>query len=332
MQGPRAEELNAAPILELRRPRNPRPEAPGSALPKGPAAEPTTLAPFVRPTPADVGGIDSMVSLRDALREFRAKLESQRATTGAGTRTTRTRDTVPPSNGAAVEPERCPICGGAGYLRQDLPPDDPFFGQAVPCTCKEREIEEKRRLQLDRFFSLKPFADKTFGTFNSAVPGTREAFAVAQRYAADPMGWLVLSGGYGCGKTHLAAAIAHYHLAAGSPIFFAVVPDLLDHLRAAFAPTSEVPYDTMFDTIREVDLLVLDDLGAENSTAWATEKLFQLINYRYNFRMPTVITTNNQLQSRMDERIRSRLADLSFVQNLVIKAGDYRPRNARRRS
>jgi DNA replication protein DnaC len=269
-----------------------------------------------------------MTSLREAMREFRAKLEARRASAGGPARSSRKqRNTIP----EAAE-EVCPICGGAGYLRQDLPPDDPLFGKPIPCDCKERELEERRRRDLDRFMSLRPFAEKTFETFNPSVPGTREAFDAARRYAADPPGWVVFSGGYGCGKTHLAAAIAHHRLATGSSVFFAVVPDLLDHLRAAFAPNSEMPYDAMFDRIREVEMLILDDLGAENGTAWAQEKLFQLINYRYNFRIPTVFTTNNQLQSRMDERIRSRLADLSFVQHIVMKAGDYRPRNARRRT
>ena len=100
---------------------------------------------------------------------------------------------------------------------------------------------------------------------------------------------------------------------AGETVFFSIVPDLLDHLRAAFAPTSELTYDALFERVRESGLLVLDDLGAENGTAWATEKLFQLINYRYNYRMPTVITTNARLMSHMDERIRSRLSDLGLV-------------------
>jgi DNA replication protein DnaC len=250
---------------------------------------------------------------------------AERAAAGTGTQPARSA-TSPLATDA---PDVCTVCGGAGYLRTELPPDDPFFGQPVPCKCKEREIEEKRRRQLDRFNSLDLFSSRTFATFNATVPGVQEAYDAARRFASDPMGWLVLSGTYGCGKTHLAAAIAHERLTAGSSVFFAAVPDLLDHLRAAFAPTSEVTYDAMFDTIREVALLVLDDLGSENGTAWASEKLFQLINFRYNARMPTVITTNNQLQSRMDERIRSRLADLSFVQYLVIKAGDFRPRNTR---
>src|SRR5262249_22333796 len=90
----------------------------------------------------------------------------------------------------------------------------------------------------------------------------------------------------------------------------------------------EITYDALFDRVRHAGLLVLDDLGAENGTAWATEKLFQIINYRYNYRMPTVITTNSRLLSHMDERIRSRLADRGLVRWVAIEAADYRDRHA----
>jgi DNA replication protein DnaC len=231
---------------------------------------------------------------------------------------------APADSGAAP---RCPICLDAGYVRLDVPLGDPAFGKPVPCACKERQIEERRRGDLRRLSSLDPFFDKTFDAFDPSIQGVREAFEAARTFAADPEGWLVLSGPHGVGKTHLAAAIANYHLAQGNAVFFSIVPDLLDHLRAAFAPSSELPYDELFDKIREAGLLVLDDLGAENSTAWATEKLFQLINYRYNFRMPTVITTNARLATQMDDRIRSRLSDLSLVRHCVVKAQDYRERH-----
>ena len=232
------------------------------------------------------------------------------------------------SGGAAP----CPICDGAGYVRLDVPLGDPAFGKPVPCVCKERQMEERRRSELSERSSLKPFQEKTFEAFDPAIQSVGEAFEAARAFATDPIGWLVLSGPHGVGKTHLAAAIANYHLAQGNPVFFSIVPDLLDHLRAAFAPSSELPYDELFDRIREAGLLVLDDLGAENSTAWATEKLFQLINYRYNFRMPTVITTNARLFTQMDDRIRSRLSDLSLVRHCVIKAQDYRERHVSNRT
>ncbi|HLZ25154.1 MAG TPA: ATP-binding protein [Ktedonobacterales bacterium] len=237
----------------------------------------------------------------------------------------------------------CPICGGAGYVRLDVPVGDPRFGQPVPCKCKEREFEERRHieeerrvLELDRFFSLKPFGDKSFETFNPRVAGVKEAYEAAQTFAEDPTGapfrWLVLMGGTGVGKTHLAAAIAHERLEARSSVFFAVVPDLLDHLRAAFAPSAEMPYNEMFETVREVEMLILDDLGSENSTAWATEKLFQIINYRYNYRMPTVITTNSRLFEHMDERIASRLADTSLARTVVIEAQSRRANPIRKQA
>jgi DNA replication protein DnaC len=270
-----------------------------------------------------------MTPLREVAQAYLAQRPAQSGS-ASSTRTTGRSAAAKKQSSLAPDPDVCPHCGGAGYIRLDVPVGDPSFGQAVPCECKEQQKEERRRSDLRRLSSLDPFIDKTFDTFDTSVPGVQEALRVARDYAADPQGWLVLMGGYGAGKTHLAAAIANQRLTAGSPVFFSIVPDLLDHLRAAFGPTSEMPYDEMFDKVREAELLVLDDLGAENSTAWATEKLFQLVNYRYNFRMPTVITTNNRLLSHMDERIRSRLSDLSLVRHVLIEAPDYRERRAGR--
>jgi DNA replication protein DnaC len=50
---------------------------------------------------------------------------------------------------------------------------------------------------------------------------------------------------------------------------FVVVPDLLDHLRAAYNPDSEVGYDRLFEQVRNAPVLVLDDLGTQSATAWA---------------------------------------------------------------
>ena len=225
----------------------------------------------------------------------------------------------------------CPICKGAGYLRAEVPYGHPNFGKPIACECKEAERAEKRRLQLRTMSNLEAFSDKSFRNFNPRVPGVQEAFEVAQAYAYNPDGWLVLIGRNGCGKTHLAAAIANQHLVQGSLVLFATVPDLLDHLRATFAPTSPVVYDQLFSSMREAELLVLDDLGSEQNSPWASEKLFQLLNYRYNSRFPTVITTNSMRLQTVDERIRSRLMDRSLVIEVTMdRAQDYRPHNPRR--
>lgn len=141
-------------------------------------------------------------------------------------------------------------------------------------------------------------------------------------YACKPEGWLLLEGGYGCGKTHLAAAVGNYCLSQGQQVIFLTTPDLLDHLRSTYSPNSDVGYDETFDRLRSVYLLILDDLGVENPSEWAQEKLYQLINHRYATRQPTVITTNG-LTKKIDPRIASRLRD-SFVTRLTFDVPDFR--------
>jgi DNA replication protein DnaC len=225
----------------------------------------------------------------------------------------------------------CPICKGAGYLVKDVPAGDPDFGRLYPCTCKQRDLERKQAVRLRQVSNLQYLDYMTFETF---LPGgralnpeqgdnLRRAYEAALNYARQPQGWLLFRGGYGCGKTHLAAAIANYRLDRRQPALFVVVPDLLDHLRGAYSPTSAVSYDQRFEEIRDHPLLILDDLGTESHTSWADEKLFQIFNYRYNARLSTVITTNFELEE-IEIRIRSRLTSTDLVHMVSILAPDYR--------
>ncbi len=228
----------------------------------------------------------------------------------------------------------CPICKGAGYLRANVPYGHPNFGKPIACECKEAERKEKRRQELLELSDLSAFRNKSFKNFSTrftgAHPSVQEAFQEAYKFAQDPNGWLVLLGPNGCGKTHLAAAIANQNLSAGAVVLFTVVPDLLAHLRATFAPTSTEAYDQRFSKMREAELLVLDDLGAHQSSPWANEKLFQLLNYRYNSGYPTVITANKQGLATIDERILSRLSDTALVTAVVLNGAlDYRRQNPR---
>ena len=172
---------------------------------------------------------------------------------------------------------------------------------------------------------LYEFADATFDRFNM-VTGVRRAFQEAQDFAENPVGWLVLTGGYGCGKTHLAVAIAKQRVEAGDTVMIQTVPDLLGYLRASFSPSAEQEFEERFNELREVDLLVLDDLGSQNDTDWAAEKLFQLLNHRYNRRLPTVITSNDLYLKGIDGRIKSRIMQKNLVSFVPMnKACDYRP-------
>ncbi len=252
-----------------------------------------------------------------------------------GSAGTRHLATIPPPREAHLPPvsdatSACPICKGAGYLRADVPVGHPDFGKPLACKCKQaRRNEARRRLlreqsQIDR---LEAFREASFETFQLLLPGVQEAYEVALAFAQVPHGWLVFEGPNGCGKTHLAVSIARRCLEDGAMALFAVVPDLLDYLRATFAPDAEEHYDDAFMKMRETELLVLDDLGAEQSTPWANEKLFQLLNYRYNGRLATVITTNKIGFTGIENRIRSRLSDTRLVRVVTLgEAQDFRPR------
>ena len=227
--------------------------------------------------------------------------------------------------------EICPLCKGLGYVRADVPVDHPDFGKLVPCTCHLAEVAQRRTNSLRMLSDLDTLSRMTFKTFIPEAPGLspdkqanlRWAYEEAKDFGQNPDGWLVLKGGFGCGKTHLAAAIANACVERGQPVLFITVPDLLDHLRAAFAPSSAGGYDTRFEEVRTAPVLILDDLGTESSTPWAQEKLFQIFNYRYNAHLPTVITTNHELEE-IPLRLRSRLVDPDLARIVSITAPDYR--------
>ncbi len=244
----------------------------------------------------------------------------------------------------AAKAGECPVCKGAGFVHPLLPSGRPDFTRLVPCQCNRGEPEEEHLLRLrqnsgDLVHQL--LSNMTFDNFDcQRVNLPREqrrmlgdAYKLARLYAAEPEGWLVLQGPNGCGKTHLAAAIGNYQLEAGNPVFFKVVPDLLDHLRATFGPDSKVTYDELFDKVRNAPLLILDDFGEQATTPWAQEKLYQVINYRYNARLATVITSCFSLEE-IETRISSRLVDprISIVFNIDVPdfRGDLIPSDRRR--
>jgi DNA replication protein DnaC len=190
--------------------------------------------------------------------------------------------------------------------------------------------EQGRADELRRLSNLDAFFDRTFAAFDRSVDGLDEPFAVAYEYSRAPEGWLFLHGRCGTGKTHLAVAIAMEFMSHNphQRVLFAVVPDLLDHLRATFDPGHGIAYDERFDAIRSAQLLVLDDLGTENTTPWAREKLYQIFNHRYNEQLPTVITSNQDFK-KIEERVLSRILDTRLTRYVHVDGEDYRLRRLR---
>ncbi|WKZ47616.1 MAG: ATP-binding protein [Anaerolineales bacterium] len=228
----------------------------------------------------------------------------------------------------------CPYCNGIGFLREDFPVGHEKFGKIEPCICRANDIAENARQRLYEMSNLERLSHLTFANFNPSgnpkakfttnqdISTLNQALQVSENFAKDLTGWLLLEGSYGCGKTHLAAAIANQSVQRGVPTLFITVPDLLDSLRFAYNDP-ETTFEQRFEDIRNADLLIMDDFGTQNATPWAQEKLFQIINYRYINKLPTVITTNLILDE-IESRIRSRLQDAEFVKYVRITAPDYR--------
>lgn len=219
---------------------------------------------------------------------------------------------------------------------------------AGPAAAQYRQVGEMRRELLARY---------TFDNFQEHGRGgcqplegcnLKMVLGGVRDWAASPSGTFALAGGTGTGKTHLAAATANVALERGETVWFAVVPDLLDLLRSTYQADSEHTYDALFQSLRDADLLILDDFGAHSPTPWANEKLYQLYAARYVALRPTMVTTNLRPEELGDDRIASRLLATHNGANgkskwYKIKALDYRTgvepaqgradeRSARRRS
>lgn len=159
------------------------------------------------------------------------------------------------------------------------------------------EVARRKQEKIHRLIDqagIPPYLEgKTWDDYEVYSPEAKNVYLAAQRYAASSTtGGLYISGPKGTGKTFLASLIAGEKLRQGTPTLFVFVPDILDSFRKAM---HDGKGDEVAGAAREADFLVLDDMGAERATAWVAEQLMALINYRYSHQLPTVITSNYQL-------------------------------------
>ncbi|MBQ6536698.1 MAG: ATP-binding protein [Firmicutes bacterium] len=236
-----------------------------------------------------------------------------------------------------AEVYNCPLCRDTGYvLRGD---------RAWPCVCRSSSLlREKKaaagltaRLQMMDFdsFDLHCYPDylknddgKSYRDIASEA--MQNARSLADSCAAGKTGrGLLLMGKVGCGKTHLAAATANRVLDQGGEALFLVVPEFLDQLRFSYRRENEgLDEAEIISRTYNVPLLVLDDLGAHNYSDWVCNKLFTIINHRYNRNLPSVITTNldlRDLEDKIGDRSTSRIVEMCRISNILVPEGqDHR--------
>ena len=231
----------------------------------------------------------------------------------------------------------CTICGGKGYIEvvNERYPE----GAVAICQCQKERVqrrmsekllaesgvtlEQLRRWRFETYDVGRAVADARGKRILANIVADLRAYAAAPKEAERP--WRVLQGPYGCGKTHLAYAVAATRAREHKPVYVGNVPDLLDTLRRGF---DSGDYARRLDTIREVEMLVLDDLGVESSTAFAVEVIYRIVDYRYRNRLPLIVTTNAIIQrdGSLAGRVASRLQDTEISVVWTIPAGDYRKR------
>jgi len=120
---------------------------------------------------------------------------------------------------------------------------------------------------------------------------------------------LTIGGPVGCGKTHLAIAIAVEYMERGESVLFYTMPDLMEQLRVEASEGK----NEILDNAREAALLILDDAGAERVTDWSDEQLYKLINSRYEDDKPVIITTNAQSMEHLKEIMKKRIQDAEML-------------------
>ena len=184
-----------------------------------------------------------------------------------------------------------------------------------PCqNCERGRIERAAMLEGERkawiaATGLPPrFQSFTFATF----PGLPAIAAQARDFLAswDGKANLILTGRYGTGKTSiLAAMIAELSYGGRRSVVFTTTPRLFDQLRAGFEDGS---FAETMGRCQRAGLLILDDLGAEKPSEWVHERLYALVNHRYEHELPIWASTNlppARLIESIGERVWSRLQE-----------------------
>jgi DNA replication protein DnaC len=210
-------------------------------------------------------------------------------------------------------PDTCPygLCDGTGFVV------DEATRVAQPCRCRPQRVERRRARSLSAVIPK-----KYRGTSFDRSPVTEmpaPQVQVVKRFVRDIDGnldagrGLWFYGSVGTGKTTLAMIVSRAALDAGRSVAIYSLPRLLAEIRATFETDSEGSYVDFLDRLAAVDLLHVDDVGAERTSDWVLEQLYAIVNARYEDERSVIITTNlerDDLVEQIRERTVSRLEEM----------------------
>jgi DNA replication protein DnaC len=227
-------------------------------------------------------------------------------------------------------PPSCPFgrCDGSGWIEEA---DE----TARACECRERRIAQARTRGVRTILPTKfqgvgfdrpPIADMARDPqWRTVVQQVRAYLDALDTNIADGRG-LWFEGDVGTGKTTLAMLVSKTALQAGFSVAIYSLPQLLARIRRTYdGEAGELSYLGFFRRLTSVDLLHIDDLGAEKSSDWVLEQLYAIVDERYAANRSIVVTTNLEhpkLIEQIGERTVSRLAQI--CEPLVMRGDDHR--------
>lgn len=231
--------------------------------------------------------------------------------------------------------EECEYCseGGAcdvpGALERGAFPSC-GDGRLVWCRCEKWPEYAVRRALAGAGVGAR-FLGCTLENFQPYTDAQKKALARLRRYieSLPTDRGLFIAGPVGTGKTHLAVGVLRAaRELRGIGGRFAMVPAVLAQIRAAIGRGDEEAA-CVLETYQQAPLLVLDDIGAERVTDWVREQLFLIIDARYQAMLPTLVTTNDSLETleeHVGQRIVSRI--MGMCDGIVLDGPDYRKEGA----
>ena len=183
---------------------------------------------------------------------------------------------------------------------------------------KLRMLEEEKKLEIMQEFSKRveriiknskmskrnlnyKFDNFSSNTSNKKVLDNLKNYSEKLVNGIEKKG-LILVGNNGVGKTHLACSIANKLIENGTPVIYGTLINLLAELRNSYDTDNNISEMEIIKLYENVDLLIIDDLGKEKPSEWGLEKLFTIVNSRYENNLPVIITTNYN-QNSLVERL-----------------------------
>ncbi len=216
-------------------------------------------------------------------------------------------------NGQPSERQPCPlgVCDGSGWI---LGPED----VARPCDCRDRLITRARSRGVASVIPAKyrgvSFDRPPVTLINELAVQRVRDYCRDLPANVDQGRGLWFFGSSGTGKTTLAMLISKTALEMGRSVAIYSLPKLLARIRRSYdAEAGEQSHGELFERLTSVDLLHIDDLGAEKTSEWVLEQLYALVNERYESQRALMVTTNHdesELEQQIGERVVSRLAEM----------------------